>query len=933
MIIISFLLSVGLVSAEKEPAYLKYETGIFYPLDTQVVQETADLFIRVNISMPHIDSTNINCLTNTTDKIRETISLINSHYRLKFDELSKNFGVEVESMDLIKVHFCDCRRSMSEFYCGYPRISCCALKNSESEELRCVHDKSNKQIWMNTDISHYTSKCFKLATPLPDNLPHKKYFEGDDVTTVQHNEVNGFKGKTEYQTRFPYDHNQFKRLVDDDIDTSVFFDFIEQDKVTFTLTPTWITNKGYRCIALLLGAHSYQETDSDLVSKFNIEVFINNTIACNFTSVEFFDQAKFDARLIMFNCPEIRVANVIITAEIGENSRWHEIMIHRDSCPNMLKFFKEKRQKLQQQISTPIEDLPLNPPAKNSSSLTNSTVVPTMEPGTPNPTPNPTKRTLSLEEVLNIGVTGDIEKEILPLNPDIEESVLAGVESSGSRSWDSDEILTDDADYSDILSEFHPIDSALIPDSDFTYRYVKIKQKSKRSVFSTIGDMIKYYAYGGPYTNLYNIKEFHKVDQRLEKVKEILAYNIKSMQDLTHSMQADMTSMTNLICQMGESVETSLIKLKATLMMLDLKLKLSEIYSQCHGRQVPFLYANTIRNFMCSVHIKGCETLARLINCNIVHVRVTGHTVGRMHLMLKLSVPIVDDRLKIYKRIELPKPLTNKTIEDDFVDSEILKDSINSSNSVSPFITKREFSSYNHLIYHVDMPNYLVVNVTGKTVHGELDDLSSEDYVISEEIRQSCAKLTDRKITSDCSKYHISKVSDKCFIKHVSSTKQIYVVSNEDLKVIDKANNVRKCKVCLLNTQDKTYDCDTDIINSPIIDEFELKVAPDMILLDKSEDWDSFNRLSKELKQNISSLDKQLNFKIGQDLLQSLNNKESDFWTIVSIIVTVIFGIIIAAACFIVIKKIRMCWLNRESATHRELMELMTNREVPVQMQ
>ena len=931
MIIISFLLSVGLVSAEKEPAYLKYETGIFYPLDTQLVQETADLFIRVNISMPHIDSTNLNCTTNTTEKIRETISLINNHYRLKFDELARNFGIEVESMDLIKVHFCDCRRSVSEFYCGYPRISCCALKDSKSEELRCVHDKTNKQVWMNRELSHYTSKCFKLATSLLDNLPHKKYFEGDDVTTIQHNEVRSFKIKTDYQTRFPYDHGQFKRLADDDIDTSVFFDFIEQDKVTFTLTPNWTTNKGYRCIALLLGAHSYQETDSDLVSKFNVKVFINDTIACNFTSVEFFDQAKFDARLVMFNCPEIRISNVIVTAEIVENSRWHEIMIHRDSCANMLNFFKEKRKKLQQQISTPIEDLPLNPPAKNASTLTNDTVVPTMEPGTP----NPTKRTLSLEEVLNIGAAGDIVKEVLPLNPDIEESVLAGVESSGSRSLDSGEILTDDADYSDILSEFQPIDSALIPDSDFTYRYVKIKQKSKRSVFSTIGDMIKYYAYGGPYTNLYNIKEFHKVDQRLEKVKQILAINIQSMQDLTHSMQADMTSMTNLICQMGETVETSLIKLKATLMMLDLKLKLSEIYSQCHGRQVPFLYANTIRNFMCSVNIKSCETLARLINCDIVHVRVTGHTVGRMHLMLKLSVPIVDDRLKIYKRIELPKPMTNKTIESDFVESEILRDSINSSNSVSPFVTKNEFSSYyhNHLIYHMTMPNYLVVNVTGKNVHGEVDDLSSEDFVISEEIQQSCAKLNEGKITSDCSKYQISKVIDKCFVKHIASTKQIYVVSNEDLKVIDKANNVRKCKVCLLNSQDKTYDCDNEIINNPIIDEFELKVAPDMILLDKSEDWNSFNQLSKELKRNISSLDKQLNIKISQDLLQSLNNKESDFWTIVTVIVTVIFGIIIAAACFIVIKRVRTCWLNRESATHRELLELMTTRDAPVEMQ
>ena len=106
-----------------------------------------------------------------------------------------------------------------------------------------------------------------------------------------------------------------------------------------------------------------------------------------------------------------------------------------------------------------------------------------------------------------------------------------------------------------------------------------------------------------------------------------------------------------------------------------------------------------------------------------------------------------------------------------------------------------------------------------------------------------------------------------------------------------------------------------------------------MILLDKSEDWNSFNQLSKELKRNISSLDKQLNIKISQDLLQSLNNKESDFWTIVTVIVTVIFGIIIAAACFIVIKRVRTCWLNRESATHRELLELMTTRDAPVEMQ
>ena len=933
MMFISFLLSIGLICAsEGEQAYLEYETGIFLPQDTQIVAETADLFIRVNISMPYIDSTNLNC-TNATDKIQDTISLINSHYRLKFDELAKNFGIPVENMDQIKVHFCDCRRSASEFYCGYPRISCCALKNSEKEELRCVHDKSNRQIWMNTEKSHYTSKCFKLATPLPDNLPHKKYFQGDEVKTLQHNEMHGFRMIADYQTRFPYDHGQFKRLADNDIDTTVFFDFIEKDKVKLTLTPTWIQNKGYRCISLLLGAYSYKETDSDLVSKFNIKVTVNDTIACTFKPVKFFDQTKFDARLIMLNCPDIRIANVVITADINENSRWHEIMIHRDTCENMLKFFNEKRKKLQQQISAPVEDLPLNPPGKTVSALTESSITPTAITSTAKPEiQNPTKRTLTLDEILNIGTT-DATKNIIPLNPSLEESVLTGSESSGFEPSNSYEILTDDSDYSTILSEFKPIDNELIPDSDFTYRYVEVKQKSKRSVFSTIGDMIKYYAYGGPYTNLFNIKEFHTVNKRLTKLKEILAYNMQSMQDLTHSLQADMSSMTKLICQMGETVETSLIKLKASVMMLDLKLKLSEIYSQCHGRQVPFLYANTIRNFMCSVNIKYCETLARLVNCDIVHVRVTGHTIGRMHLMLKISVPIVDEQLKIYKRVELPKPMTNKTIEKDFVNAEILKDSLNSSTSLAPFITKHESSPYNHLVYHVDMPNYLVVNETGKTIYGEFNDLSSEDFLISEEIRQSCAKLSKQKITSECAKYHISKVTEKCFIKHLASTKQIYVVANVELKVIDQLNNARTCKVCFINSQEKTYDCNINLINNPVVDEFELKVAPDMTLLEKSENWTSFNRLSRELKQNISSLDKQLNLKIGQDLLQSLNNKESDFWTIVTIIVTVIFGIIIAAACFIVIKRVRTCWLNRESATHRELMELMTIREVPVETQ
>ena len=932
MIFISFLLSVGLVASENEPAYLEYETGIFYPLDARTVVETADLFIRVNISMPHIDSTNLNC-TNTTDKIQDTISVINNHYRLKFDQLAKNFGIPVENMDLIKVHFTDCRRAASEFYCGYPKISCCALKNSDQEELRCVHDKSNKQVWMNRELSHYTSKCFKLATPLPDNLPHKKYFEGNDMKTLQHNEMHSFKMKTDYQTRFPYDHNQWKRLADNDIDTTVFLDFIEQDKVTITLTPTWIMNKGYRCIALVLGAYSYQQTDSDLVAKFNIQIFVNNTIACTFESVKFFDQAKFDARLIMFNCPGTRITNAIITADIGENARWHEIMIHRDSCANMLDFFKQKREKLQQAISTPIEDIPLNPPGKNLSTLTESTVASTVE----TETLKPTKKTLSLEEILNIGVSDTDSEELSTLNPLVnsyfEESVLTELESSGYESLESENILTDDADYSDILSEFKPIDGELIPDSDFTYRYVKVKRKSKRSVFSTIGGMIKYYAYGGPYTNLYNIREFHKVDKRLEKVKEILAYNIQSMQDLTHSMQADMTSMTNLICQMGETVETSLIKLKASVMMLDLKLKLSEIYSQCHGRQVPFLYANTIRNFMCSVNIKNCETLARLINCDIVHVRVTGHTIGRMHLMLKLSVPIVNDELKVFKRIELPKPIANKTIEKDFIEAEILKDALNSSSSLSPFITEHQFVPYNHLVYRVDMPTYLVVNSSEGIIYGEFDDLSSEDFVISETIRQSCAKLSNRTISSDCSKYHISKVSKKCFVKYVPSTKQIYVVSNTDLKIIDKSNNVRTCKVCLLNSQEKTFDCDVDIINNPIIDKFELTVKPDMILLEKSGNWTSFNRLSKELRRNITSLDKKLNLKVGQELLQSLNNKESNFWTIVTIIVTVIIGIVILAAGFIVFRKFRTLWLNRESATHRELLELMTNRDTTVQMQ
>ena len=897
----------GIASAKTKDFHLNYDTGIYYPLETQVVTETADLFIRVNISMPHIDDSNLNCSIDQNENIQETVTFINQHYRRKFTELSKNFGIEVENLDLIKNHFCDCRRSPSEFYCGYPSLSCCALKNDEQEVLRCVHDTSNKQVFMNLDKQHYTSKCFKLETPLHNNVPDKRYFVG--APTLLRNEIQHFKTKSDYETRFPYDWDQFRRIRDMNIDSTVFMDAIEEDKLTLNFTPTWLTNKGYGCVNLLMGANSYEEDSSTIFEKFRIKVFINDTIPCSFYDTEFFDPKTFDVRMVMFNCPIKRISNIIIKIDIVDNCRFHEVLIHRSTCGDVIDFYRNKRTELQQIELEPIEDLPLSPPIFKN--IRNDEEELPLSPPV-------------LDQISEASEELPLSPPIRKLNSNINEGSAFdnfGMEASGSYS------LTDDSDYVSITKEFFPIDNELIPDSDYTYQFVKIKRKQKRSVFSTMGQILQYYTYGGPYTNLYNINKFQKIDARLEKIKEILAINIQNMERLTHSLQQDMTAITDLICEMTENFEIGLIKLRASLMMIDLKFKLSEFYGQCNGRQVPFLYSNLIRQFLCTVNVKSCQTLVKLVNCEIAHIRLTGHSVGQLHLDLKLSIPIVDNNLKIFKRIDLPKPIQNETTVTEFTNAEILKDSLDNVQNWAPFRAKNTHVAYRNLVFQSIMPKFLVLNTSDNTIFGETEHLQNQDFLLTEDLKQSCVEFRNDSIISECAKFQITKVHEKCYIRHIDSIKQIYVVSEEDVKVINEKNEVRTCKTCLLKAGEKTYDCQHELVNEPVKLELEFDVRSDPILLDEQNHWDSYNRMNEQLRQNISTLDEQVNFKVAHKLLESLNYTESNFWIILGIIVFALLFLITACVVYVLYRKYKN-WRSENLGSEREFIELITNRNL-----
>ena len=943
---IQFWLFLGTVFAENAQSYLNYSTGIYVSQNTQIVSETANLYIRINLTMPYINESNLNCSIDQNSQISDTIDFINDHYRQKFDELSRNFGVPVEKMSVIKVHFTDCRRSKSDFYCGYPELSCCSLKDANEEILRCIHDNENKQVWLNLEKQHYTSKCFRLETSLPNNLPSKRYYVGSP--TLNRNEMQRFKMAANYETRFPYDWDQFRRLRDLQIDSAVFLDATEHDKLTLTFTPTWISNKGYGCIVLLIGANSYADDSKGLSERYEIEVSINDTIKCDFHEVEFFDPKAYDVRTVMFDCPIVRLFNIIVKISILENCRFHEVMIFRDTCINMIDYLQNKQQELNQLELEPVEDLPLSPPKPFNRSISTSESV-TPIPSTT--TISPTKRVLSLAEVLAIGSTvsvstwnqrlkdyaessnSSLDMDLpliheIPLNPIPMSQLEGSATNEGSAMNEGSNALSDDIDYVNVMSEFNPIDEDLIPDSDFTFQYVKIKRKNKRSVFSTISDIAQYYAYGASYTNLFNINKFNSLDKRLEKIKEILALNIKNMEKLTHSLQADMNAITDLICEMSENIEVNLLKIKASLMMTDLKMKLSKFYGQCNGRQVPFLYSSLIRQFLCTVNIRSCQTLVRLVNCEVVHVRTTGHKVSQMHLMLKLSVPIVDTNLALYKQIELPKAVQNGTVENEFAYSEMLRDSLTKIDEWSMFKAPETNVSYKHLIFTQPLPNFIVMNMSDNSVYGEVENLQSQDFLMAEDVKQTCVEIETNKLVSKCAPYQISKIHEKCYIKHIDSLKSIYVVANEKLRVINSENSARECSMCLIVENEKSYDCDVELINRPIELELDLLVQPDLILLDDHTNWNTYNDLNAQLRKNISELDEKLNFELGYKLLKDLNYKDSKFWTVVAVILIIVAILLVACFSYVMYRRIRFCIESENLGTSREVIELLSNRQL-----
>ena len=906
MIVCYFL--VCLVASET-PSPISYETGIYVPISNQVVNNLAELTIALNIEMPYLNQSTLECPNNRTlTEIDSTVTKINDYFRKQFDMLSLNLGAPIQLLDKIKMHFTDCRRydhsNQKSFYCGYPELSCCALKSDKKEEIRCVHDSKNRQIWMNVDKGHYTSRCYKLATPIKYNFPHKKYFL--DVSDVlKSNEAGGFGLEFVYHTRFPYDTNQFKRLLDSDVDTTVFLDYIETDNLVLKLIPSWKSNKGYACVGVIAGATSYDETSEDIYKKYQIQTFVDNSTACSFQNRDIFDQKEFDARFLFYSCPLEKIKNIIIKAKITRNLRLHEIVVHRDNCNNMIEHYKNRQNVLIHEDLEPIESLPLNPPNNLGTELGSGTEPENkVENRSENILVRPRK--LTLEEILSLGSkTGNL------------------IESEGSAD-ESIELMTDDSDYSTVVSEFSPVDEELIPnDRQYTYRYVKVRRP--RGVFDSIEGVLEYYAFGAWYTNLANIRNFQKVDKRLDKLQEILEYNIKGMQKLTHSMQTDMSAMTDLICKIGQNVETATMKIKASLMMLDLKTRLSEFYGQCSNDQIPYQYSRYIRQFLCDLNVTGCEKLVKLIKCQIVNVQVTGHTVGKMTLMLQLTVPLIDKDLKVFKRIVLPKLISNQKVEQDFITSEILQRELNSTQSWNPFAVVNRNISYEHLVYELNVPNFLVINTNSSEVIGELSSNSLDDFVLSEDIRQSCSKAFNESIISSCANYFVNPINEKCYVKHLPSVKKIYIVSRKPINVIDKDNVSRECSMCLLSQSEKSYDCGSDIVNNKIDEKMTIDVVIDPLLLDVTTDWSSYDRLSDQIRHNISILDEKMQFKIGYQLLEALNDKESTFWKVLIGIISCLILIMIAALIYIGIKRVRLCMANREARTLRESIRLLTN--------
>ena len=899
--IICFL--VGLVAFGATSSNIPYESGYFIPIHNQVVNNLAELTIALNIEMPYLNQSTLQCPGNRTSlELESTITKINNYFRKQFDALSANFGVPIQLLDKIKMHYSNCRiydhSDRKSFYCGYPELSCCALKSDKKEEIRCVHDSKNKQVWMNVELSHYTSRCYKLATPLKYNFPHKKYFlEVTDRIKINEAAENFNLGFT-YLTKFPYDHEQFKRLIDSDIDTTVFLDYIETDDLEIELLPKWKTNKGYSCVGVIAGATTYEDTSLSIRENFEIQTFVNNTIKCQYQDSDIFDSKAFDARFLFFNCPLKLITNIKVKARITENLRLHEIVVHRDNCDNMIKHYMTRQNELIHEDLEPLENLPLNPPVNLNTEMGSGDSIEEKETKQSKPVP----KKLTLEEVLALGSTDQNEGSADNLK----------------------NVLTDDSDYSEVVSEFVPIDKDLIPnDKRYTYRYVKVRKP--RGVFDSITGVLEYYAFGAWYTNLANIRNFQKVDKRLDKLQKILEFNIRGMERLTHNMQTDMSAMTDLICKLGENIETSTMKIKASLMMLDLKTRLSEFYGQCSSSQIPYQYSRYIRQFLCDLDVTGCEKLVKLMKCRVVNVQVTGHHIAQMTLTLQLTVPLVDKDLKVYKRIVLPKLISNQEVEQKYITAEILKKELNSTSKWNPFNVVDRNVSYEQLVYEMNVPKLLVINSTDFTVIGEVEPNSLNDFVLNEDIKQSCCQFFNGSIISDCAKYTINPVHKKCYVKRLTTVKQIYVLSKKPIHVIGKDNVSRQCNMCLLSPSEKTYDCGYDIVNEQIVEKVELDVLIDPLLLDISANWSSYDKLSEQIRYNISILDEKVKFKIGYQMLEALNDKESIFWKVVIGIISTLILIVVAALIYIGIRRVKVCIENREVRTFRESIRLLTN--------
>ena len=192
-------------------------------------------------------------------------------------------------------------------------------------------------------------------------------------------------------------------------------------------------------------------------------------------------------------------------------------------------------------------------------------------------------------------------------------------------------------------------------------------------------------------------------------------------------------------------------------------------------------------------------------------------------------------------------------------------------------------------------------------------------------VRTFVNQMINETIISNCANYFVNPINDKCYVKQLPSVKKIYIVSKRPINVIDKDNISRQCSMCLLSSSEKTYECGRDIVNKQIDEKMEIDVVIDPILLDITTDWKAYDQLSDQIRYNISILDDKMKFKMGYQMLEALNDKESTFWKVVIGIISSLILIMCAALIYIGIKRVRLCIANREARTIRESIRLLTN--------